>query len=313
MVGSASQVQSSRSAFTLIELIVCLAIAGILASLIIPAVQSVRESARMASCKNHLAQLTIAHSHFHDQYGTFTSTYGMAYGPPAGMAGVARFIEQANAPDGRQHFELVECPSDDQLERFDSPQSYTLNTGSAYLGAGPFRSPRVRLRDVTDGSAYTCCLGEAVSVVAGDDATAAERRVARHVWLIRLSPNPPNGEAELIAQCDRAKSACLTGPRTFFPLSDPEPAGMWGNTNVTHTHFLPLNGRRCRTLDGSRVLPSGWDLPVDWFQQVVSSAHPSGAHISLLDGQVRFIHEQVDPTVWSALGTISGGEAGALP
>jgi prepilin-type N-terminal cleavage/methylation domain-containing protein len=54
----------SRGAFTLVELIVVLAIVGVLMALIMPAVQRVRETANRLSCGNNLRQLAIAAHHY---------------------------------------------------------------------------------------------------------------------------------------------------------------------------------------------------------------------------------------------------------
>lgn len=49
-----------RSGFTLVKLLVVLGVISILMSLLLPAVQSVREAARSMNCRNHLRQWTIA-------------------------------------------------------------------------------------------------------------------------------------------------------------------------------------------------------------------------------------------------------------
>src|SRR4051794_39549465 len=97
-----------KRGFTLIELMVVIALLGLMVALLLPAIQAARESSRSAACRNNLKQIGVAiinfetvHKHFpKGVQGYFNRMLSPA--PMYGMSWWARivpFLEQTDIAD----------------------------------------------------------------------------------------------------------------------------------------------------------------------------------------------------------------------
>src|SRR5687768_12472329 len=87
--------RSVRRGFTLIELLVVIAIIAILISLLVPAVQKVRESAARTQCSNNLRQVVIGAHAYSDVNKSLPSGIQYANGSYLGaLACILPYIEQ---------------------------------------------------------------------------------------------------------------------------------------------------------------------------------------------------------------------------
>jgi prepilin-type N-terminal cleavage/methylation domain-containing protein len=95
---------TSIAGFTLVELLVVLAIVGLLMALLLPAVQAARETARKAQCQNNLKQLGLAVHNYESVYQSLPPSAIVDLGTVItgnngswGVHGrILSFLEQAN-------------------------------------------------------------------------------------------------------------------------------------------------------------------------------------------------------------------------
>ena len=69
---------AGRTAFTIVELLVVMAIVGCLVGLLLPALIAARESARCMQCKNNLREIGIAIQQYHDSRKKFPEAWRVA-------------------------------------------------------------------------------------------------------------------------------------------------------------------------------------------------------------------------------------------
>ena len=183
-------------AFTIVELLVVLAIIGLLVALLLPAVQVARESARRVQCNNNLKQLGLALHAYHGTLGTFPagvidSDHDFRDGLHSGFVLLLPFIEQdilyhaydfdaswrspVNLLIAQTRLQLLICPSSGSTVPQDggvpgAPTDYAFSKGPlSYLctqanGLGMFDlNSQVRVAKIQDGTSHTFAMGEAVS------------------------------------------------------------------------------------------------------------------------------------------------------
>jgi prepilin-type N-terminal cleavage/methylation domain-containing protein/prepilin-type processing-associated H-X9-DG protein len=333
----------ARGAFTLIEVLVVIAIIGLLVALLLPAVQAAREAARRMQCVNNLKQLGLAVQGYSDINGAL---------PPAAATGpvgsnnfsmktrVLPFIEQAAlfnsmnmsyfqmaAENGTSLTTMVAtflCPSDGNVPcgTYDvsgpGPRQIGFTSYPNNLGTTP----------ANNGGRYD---GPAYFMGTGGTSVAPLGLI---VTLASITDGTSN--TALWGEMVRGKNGTTTrGPNQVYLMSLPMPATntyvplttyvnacrnatalagfdykgrIWGTDFAAegggYSHIMPPNRNAC-IFQGQEEA-----RPIEHSTVCVgaSSFHPGGVNVGFLDGSVRFIKDSVQPQTWWGIATKSGGE-----
>lgn len=276
-----------RKAFTLVELLVVIAIVGMLVGLLLPAVNSARESGRRTACINNLKQMGLALINFHDELGAFPSGYrasgayvdgatdttpGWSWAAyilpymeePAAYKGI-NFSLPVESPQNAAAVQTVVkafiCPSDAAPQ---TPIPVTDGFGTQVALAAP--------------ACYSACCGSDVS----DTFDATGLGVFYRNSKTRMA-DITDGASHTIMVCERSFSiakgiwaGAISGAVIMRGNQNPCPGSPSGSAPastlvLSHSHLNNATSDTDGGLDDS------------------SSLHPAGSNVAYADGSVHFI------------------------
>lgn len=151
-----------KRAFTLVEMLVVVFILGLLAALLLPAIQRARVSARIRQCQTNLHNIGIAFEQYHDQYGSYPmqrSNWGplaailpQVEGAPAYNAinFSFPFHHQANLTVAYTRMSLYLCPSDSDIGKLPLLPAFERSHYVGSTGSGLRPDPGVQPGDRPD-------------------------------------------------------------------------------------------------------------------------------------------------------------------
>ena len=342
-----------REGFTILELLVVIAVIGMLLALLLPAVRTSTGASRRMICANNLKQLAYAVHNYHDAHGqlpwmmTGTDRGKTPWDGNAnrlsGFVGLTPYLEPtgwaSQIYDGgtfgaREVPPMGPMPTVTGYEPFDR-------------GSSVFQCPAAE-REASAGINYALCLGDIAENLhrpaGARGAFAPGHALTLHDISDGVSTTLMLGE---IGGLDSHLGARIVVDRSPKLLSEPALAIRWtrkqGNRLVVDA-VARAEQRGARWADGAAystmfnsilppnspsVVPRNADL-VDGYYSVASS-HQGGVQAAMMDASVHFISDEIDhgslhsappaatttgPSpygVWGALGTANSSEDVEVP
>ncbi|MDB5342890.1 MAG: hypothetical protein JWP89_1267 [Schlesneria sp.] len=323
-----------RLGMSLIELIVAMSIVALLIALLLPAVQQLRQSNRMLSCKNNLRQIGLALHNYHDAhrvlpFGLGSDQDGDSASKGSGEARryschsqILPFLDVASV---YTQIDFNIAPFEPYFSAQTGPNGEVGKNGAAAKTRIPVfvcPSDLDRMPYVWGRNNYRSCAGskwggrtsdgmfnQNSSVSLGDvrdgasmTAMFSERckgtgsRKQRDYSTDMYGIGSQQLEPEFIEYCQ----SLTPGTSSIVKTQDVDGGQTWleGNMNWTrYNHLLRINSTACK----NSLTWYGVSMPA-------SSMHTGGVNVAMADGAVRFVSENISIDVWRALGTIAGNE-----
>jgi prepilin-type N-terminal cleavage/methylation domain-containing protein/prepilin-type processing-associated H-X9-DG protein len=326
-----------RSAFTLVELLVVIAIIGVLASLLLPAVQASRESARGVQCKNNLKEQATGMRQHLTNFGHF---------PPGGWgyhwAGDADLGHDRKQPGG-WIYSILPFVGQNSLYQLASDGDPAVITdkqrrGTAQLVATPIRifncpsrrppqpfenpcgnwpknadksTQRKRARsDYAVNRGDYVLPGSAYSGPPGGPDTFADAVDPDFVW-----PDVSNYTGIVYcrtaiseAQIRDGMSATIMLGEKFHRPQYYTTGEMYGDNFSMYVGASPNVGRYTCEWSLLRRDDEAQGQPVGFGQHSFGSAHIGGCNFAFCDGHVQTISYAIHPHVYRLLGNRHDGQ-----
>ena len=336
--------RTAASGFTLIELLVVISIIGVLIALLLPAVQSARESGRRASCVNNLKQIGVAIASYESAKRLFPLG-GCRQGPSDARSGCQ--VGTVHAPRGFGVLAYI-LPDMEQRGVFNAI-NFQLASGGTFGATDAGLANSTALNTII--ATYVCPSDQPILPNPNPSYPAAQTSYfpSGGTWntlAYKSGPDcfnrdPGNGafdeySAYRVPQfTDGLSNTVFLGEAARFK-SDPDPVfNQWGrfdlfsSTAGTSTYRPQGLAYEVPKINANLFLNDGAGLPPEtnypdssdtknWLKNVPAyanygqwgfrSSHPGGANFVFGDGSVKFLKESINAVIYQAVGTRSGKE-----